>query len=228
MIGYLATILFAIEGAQYGNNAMERFLFGLLESSGGGFLLRDIILMNRIPVLLSSPLEILTCLYIAIHYKSFEFILRKRLLPIFDAISAVAFVVAGSNQVGYDSYMRFLFGVCSGCGGGLIRGILLHQLCSVREALSPYRILTITVSLINQILPTEEKQIAFVLIVIAYALYNELRIPKRIIIVPVMRLAIPAVTTTIQTQTPVFVWMLSIKEIDRQYVLRMKWINRVR
>lgn len=138
---YVATFTWALSGAivaaRRGYDITGAFVLALLSSLGGG-LIRDGVLLQRTPVMLTDGIYLvliaLATGLVAINVRLIQFRPRastvERTISIIDSIGVPAFAVIGMQlaiQARLEIPGVILVGVVNGVGGGLLRDIVVRD-----------------------------------------------------------------------------------------------------
>lgn len=130
LLGYIGDVAFVIGGV-YASKKLNlhwvvQWLSGMSTAFFGGLFLRDILLLQTIPAIFSSPLEIAATAAVGILS---VFIFKKRtpskafnwLICIIDSVGIAGFAAAGYER-GMEAgvVIAFTSGFVSACGGGII------------------------------------------------------------------------------------------------------------
>lgn len=146
ILSMYASILFTVEGATLGTTAQTRILYGLTSSNGGGFLIRDMLLLSVTPALLSSPLE----LFIYIYFACANIDLRpwNKWLPLLDLVGIEIFICCALFQPGQAPLICIACGFFTGIGGGLVTAIIRKQIHRVADILTSNRVFALLISIL--------------------------------------------------------------------------------
>lgn len=136
-------VAFAIDGTNEARHAklpiLQSTLSGILVTYGGGFFLRDLLLLHTRPALLSNTPEffiaLVICILSAMFYNYsvvrniFERDTTVCFFSILDAIGLAEFIVCGVDRAAlYTNCFPVIVGsgLCTGIGGGIIAANIIH------------------------------------------------------------------------------------------------------
>lgn len=146
LIDTFASILFAYEGGQLVDSPYLRVFIGLLECCGGGAILRDWLLLHRIPVILSDPVMLFICAKAALIDLSY----CPVLLPLADVYGIGIFIIGGSGH-GHSFCEKTLCGFFSGTGGGFLSAVVRGKIRRIKDLATLNRILSIVFSFLHNL-----------------------------------------------------------------------------
>ena len=143
VVDLLATFLVALEGGSAGVLAHLDF-FGVLVvafvSAVGGGMLRDVLIGATPPNAIRDWRYGATALaggaLVLIGFQSFERVPSHLLIPL-DAAGLALFAVAGADKAiefGIPPLIAVMMGAVTGCGGGVIRDVLLNRVPAILHA----------------------------------------------------------------------------------------------
>jgi len=155
LLDFVAVVAWALSGALVGLrkrfDIVGVFMTALVAAAGGG-LIRDGLLLQRVPPVLTSPLYLpliaaVTVFAIALAQRLHNARKIETVIELVDAVGTPAFAVVSmefARQAGLPLPGVLMVGCVGGVGGGVLRDILVRE---IPEIMQPGRYLAILVAL---------------------------------------------------------------------------------
>ena len=170
ILSMYASILFTVEGASLGTTTPTRILYGLTSSNGGGFLIRDMLLLSVTPSLLSSPLELFIYIYCAC--ANIDLRPWNKCLPLLDLVGIEIFICSALFQPGQPPLICIACGFFTGIGGGLITAIIRKQIHGAADILTSNRVFALLISILVYSCRGSGRVLSLVILPIIFSFLN--------------------------------------------------------